>query len=254
MSWRSRRIPTGMAAALLVIGGAADAVAQTEAVVPPAMPVAANGAVEAQSDPLTNLARELAAAPTPAGAKPATLADREDLPLGRAAPTTAGAPEPKSPAGSGGWMISTLGSLGVVIGLILATRWAWTRYGGGVVTRSTPAVEVLSRTTVAPRNHVLLLRVGGRVLVVGDSSAGLRTLTEITEAEEVAGLLEAVTASRATSVSRGFAQVMSGTNRDYEALAEEEGRDGSEHRVDAARDSLSGLLSRMRTMQKGGTP
>src|SRR5690606_12807455 len=139
--------------------------------------------------------------------------------------------------------LGTLGALGFVLAVILVARWAWIRFGGGVISRSTPAVEVLSRTSVAPRNHVLLLRVGGRILVVGDSAGGLRTLTQIDEPDEVASLLEAVTAAKATSVSQGFAQLLSSKGGEFAIDA-----DDPEHRVDRARDSLSGLLSRVRTL------
>jgi len=64
-----------------------------------------------------------------------------------------------------------------------------------MVTSSAPQggiVEVLSRTTVAPRSHVVLMRVGTRILVVSDSPAGMRTLASVEDAEEVAELLGAI--------------------------------------------------------------
>lgn len=157
----------------------------------------------------------------------------------------------------GAWVLKTLSSLGLVIAVILLARWGWAKMGGAVAVRGSSVVEVLSRTTVAPRNHVLLLRVGGRVLVVGDSAAGLRTLASIEDPDEVASVLEAVTAAGGTSITRGFSQLLSRTDEEFDPQRRlaDEGGDRDEHRVDSARDSMSALLSRIRTLsQKGGTP
>ena len=152
----------------------------------------------------------------------------------------------------GSWILSTLTSLGLVIALILLARWGWTKMGGTVATRSSSVVEVLSRTTVAPRNQVLLLRVGGRVLVVGDSSAGLRTLANIEDPDEVANVLEAVTAAKGNSISQGFSQLLSSTDGDFKRQHRlvEEGGDNGEFRFDRARDSVSSLLSRVRNLSQ----
>ena len=115
--------------------------------------------------------------------------------------------------GAGGvgdnWLISTLAALGVVIALVFGLRWVLRR--GGVATTNTPrgsVVEVLSRTTVAPRSHVVLMRVGQRILIVNDSPNGMRTLGVVDEPEEVAELLGAIEADRPASVSKSFSGVM----------------------------------------------
>ncbi|MEO1237479.1 MAG: flagellar biosynthetic protein FliO [Planctomycetota bacterium] len=184
--------------------------------------------------------------------------DIEDTPLGASASgesrpagltnDSAGIEEP-----TGGWLLSTLAALGVVIGLIFATRWAFAKLGGQTIARPTPAVEVLSRTAVAPKNQVLLLRVGQRVLVVGDSSSGLRTLADLDDPEEVAGLLQSVTAGSERSLSGGFNQLVARFNGEYdgEARTKVEGGDPDEFRLDRTRDSLSGLVSRLRTLAPG---
>jgi flagellar biogenesis protein FliO len=153
-------------------------------------------------------------------------------------------------SGGAGWAMSTLAALGLVIGLILVARFAYIRFGGRMVAKPTQAVEVLSRTTVAPKNHVLLLRVGQRVLVVGDSNQGLRTLADVDDPEEVAGLLQATTASQPASVTNGFQQLVSRFNRDYDAADQvrDEGGDQSEIRLDKTRDTLAGLTTRLKSL------
>ena len=176
----------------------------------------------------------------------------EATPLGTPSEPSLGLGESSPGSGLG---LSTLSALGIVITLILGGRWAYVRFGGRVVTRSSPAVEVLSRTSVAPKNQVLLLRVGQRVLVVGDSSSGLRTLANLDDPEEVASLLQTVTSEQQTSVSRSFGSLMSRFNTDYDEKRQtlDEGGDAGEYRLDAARESLSGLSARLRTLsEKGG--
>ncbi|MEM7626417.1 MAG: flagellar biosynthetic protein FliO [Planctomycetota bacterium] len=178
--------------------------------------------------------------------------DIEQTPLG-ASPDRMGAGSGLSEP-NGGWVLSTCAALGVVIGLILAARWVYTKMGGKVATRSSPAVEVLSRTTVAPKNHVLLLRVGRRVLVVGDSGSGLRTLANLDDPEEIASVLQSVTSQQPTSVTKSFNGLVARFNGEYEAKSRfaEEGGDDSEIALDRTRDALSGLKSRLKAMSSGG--
>ncbi|MEX0655206.1 MAG: flagellar biosynthetic protein FliO [Phycisphaeraceae bacterium] len=164
-------------------------------------------------------------------------------------------------AGTGSMVLNTLTALGVVIGLILGLRWVWTKVSGQPTVGASPVVEVLARTPVAPRNHILIVRIGNRILIVGDSSAGLRTLATVDDPDEIADLLTAVTAAQDTSISRGFNQLLNRFQGDYDPAVDpavvphfdDEGGDRSEHVVDRARSSVSGLMSRLRLMGgKGG--
>ncbi|MCC6681711.1 MAG: flagellar biosynthetic protein FliO [Phycisphaeraceae bacterium] len=177
----------------------------------------------------------------------------EAQPLGSVVPDQSG---PSDPADSGvfdtgnSWLLSTLTALGVVLGLVLLLRWLFVRYfGGRLAVRSTPVVEVLSRSLIAPRQHVLLLRVGSRILVVSESPGGMRTLADVDDPEEVASLIGAVSSARDNSISRGFSRMLHGFHGQYEDKQTElEGGDDGEVAVDRARDSLDGLLSRVRLM------
>jgi flagellar biogenesis protein FliO len=156
--------------------------------------------------------------------------------------------------GSMSWILKTLTGLGLVVGLALLVRWVYIRLGGTVATSSSPVVEVLSRTNVAPRSHVMLLRVGGRVLVVSDSSAGMRTLASLEDDQEVADILGAVSASKPNSISKGFGQFLNRFNEDYR---EQEGMDlvdNEAHGAGGVRNTVSGLVSRVRSMGRQGGP
>ena len=81
-------------------------------------------------------------------------------------------------------------SLCVVAVLIVALGWAYKRMfasqqnkgGGG-------AVSLVSRTMLTPRHQVFVLRVGHRLIVVGDSGHGMNRLGEITDPAEMVAVL-----------------------------------------------------------------
>ena len=148
-----------------------------------------------------------------------------------------------------GWLLSTLAALGVVIALVFAIRWLLRR--GGVVSTAAPqggVVEVLSRTTVAPRSHVVLMRVGMRVLVVSDSPAGMRTLASVHDAEEVAELLGAIESAKPTSMGQSFGSVMKKLSGQWsgEEDASIDAIDSSVDEPAPAIDQAQGALSRVR--------
>ncbi|MEX0776166.1 MAG: flagellar biosynthetic protein FliO [Phycisphaeraceae bacterium] len=241
---------------------------------------ASNDGKSASDDALTSLARQLATAkgePAPvampaanvspsaatsadssvaSSAAPAfespPIAPNDRLPL---SPARRGGDVSAAPAGAAtsGWLGNTLAALAAVIGLIVIARGALAKWSGrsSAVTIS-PVAEVLTRITIAPRNHILLVRLGNRILVLGDSPAGLRTLESIADPEEIADLLTLVAAGKPNSISHGFSQLLgrfSGehhTGRPEDDLAEP-GGDEQEFHVDRARDRVSGLLARFRT-------
>ncbi len=163
--------------------------------------------------------------------------------------------EDRAPGGLA-WVFQTVAALGVVIGLILVLRAIFTKAMGNraVVTRSS-AVEVLSRVAVAPRHHVLIVRLGGRLLVLGESAGGLNTLANLDDGEEVAELLQAVTSSSPGSSGHGFSQMLKRFNGQYTERnrADEEGADDHEFQVDRTRDRVNSLMGRLRALGgKGG--
>jgi len=224
-----------------------------------AVPAVGQGDVADGIDEQGDRAGEAAASPAEQGEADVDLAPiaepvfaEEQLPLG---PTGADAAGDGDRAGADAlgrnWMMNTLAALGVVIGLIFLLRWLAKRsgLGGGVrVSASSPIVEVLSRTTVAPRSHIVLLRVGGRILVVNDGTAGMRTLATVEDPDEVAGLLQSVETAKESSMSNSFGRVMSKLSNQWSSADDtaELGNDESEAGFDRARTSLSGLRNRLR--------
>ncbi|BAM04512.1 FliO/MopB family protein [Phycisphaera mikurensis] len=196
--------------------------------------------------------RRMAADPTPALAGPATgwdvevgppAGDADPAPLESTplAPRTAASREAEAlpSAGSGGsslggYALPTLAALGVVVGLLYGLKAVAAKVGGVTPARPSPAVEVLSRTGVGPKSQVLLVRVGARVLVVGDSAAGgLRTLAEAVDEAEVAELLR----STAAAPAGGFQALL--------ASVGSEKADAVEDPPARAPDPLAGVKARL---------
>ena len=98
---------------------------------------------------------------------------------------------PGSTAASAGfdWQRLVL-AMAVVIGVIIALRYAiGLLYPSVRAGRGSRAIRVLTRTPIAPRQQVMLLQVGRRVIVVGESGGNLSSLATITEPDEVAELI-----------------------------------------------------------------
>lgn len=219
-----------------------------------------------------------ALASTPSGDWSATAAaattapavsDNDLLPLkpGSASSLAPGAPNSASPASGtasglpGSWLSNTLVALVVVVGLILLIRLAIGRFQGRMgpaARRSSPAIEVLSRVALAPRNHLLLVRIGQRLLVLGDSPHGLTSLANLDNPQEVAAILLQVASSKPGSATAQFQQMLAKMSGQYQADrpendATQTGGDDREADVDRARSELSSLSARLKQMAGGGS-
>lgn len=155
-----------------------------------------------------------------------------------------------------GMVLNTVTALGVIIGLILAGRWMYAKAGGRVAAHvgSGGPIEVMSRTAIAPKQNVLLLRVGQRVLVVSESSAGLRTLSEIDDPDTVADLLTHVQTSTPNSFSSSFTKLMGYAGRSESQLDDDPMLGGEQHEptFDRARETVSSLLGKVRQVTRAG--
>lgn len=142
------------------------------------------------------------------------LADIGDGATGRIAPR---ATEPMAPrkigtskggATSAGWT-TVAGALAVVVVLILALAKV-ARQRGLLAPADLPreAVDVLGRKLIDYRNTVHLVRCGSRLLVLASSQAGLTTLAEITDADEVDSLTALCKSSEPAALTESFGELM----------------------------------------------
>ncbi|HUT60463.1 MAG TPA: flagellar biosynthetic protein FliO [Phycisphaerae bacterium] len=96
-----------------------------------------------------------------------------------------------------GWERTVL-ALAVVVAVVLGLRYLLKRFAGpGRITGRGGVIEVLARAAVLPRQHLLLVRMGRRLVLLGSAPGGLTTLAEITDPEEVAELSDAAQAGGA---------------------------------------------------------
>lgn len=163
-------------------------------------------------------------------------------------------------------------ALGGVVGLILLLRVGLRQIFPGVIPqRSTRAMQLLCRFPIAPRQHLLLVQVGKRLIVVGDGGAQLNPLCEITAPEEVEAIVTQVREESASSLRRfelffgkarkGYTEEPAGEETDKvadepepapAAPASEAPFDAShelnEPALSQTRDELSGLAQKVRAL------
>ncbi|MBT4866875.1 MAG: FliO/MopB family protein [Planctomycetaceae bacterium] len=90
----------------------------------------------------------------------------------------------RSSVGQSAW--KTFGTLAAIIGLIVVGARFWKKHGpkltGGLPVE---AIDVLGKRSVDARQSIVLVRLGSRILVLGSTANGLRTLSEVTDPVEV---------------------------------------------------------------------
>jgi flagellar biogenesis protein FliO len=159
-------------------------------------------------------------------------------------------------------------ALAAVLGLIFFLRWAARRlYKVPVTGRPSGAVQVLSRTVLSPKQQLVLLQVGKRVLVVADGGAQMSALCQITEPDEVASLVGQLRSEKESAATKAFGSVFGRMRKRFEAEPSEAepqetsieppGKRGSRlditdteepnvEAIDDTRQELNGLLEKVR--------
>jgi flagellar biogenesis protein FliO len=196
----------------------------------------------------------LAQAPAPADDPPTPA--REQIPLGRtpddADNRAEGSTGAGSPLASG---LKVAAALGVVITLIVLLRVVLRRIGGFATTGGAgQLVDVIGRASIGPKTQIVLLKVNHRVIVAGQTPAGISTLASIEDPDEVAAVLAQVRSRGDHSISRSFQRLMRQFDRtggDAEVAGSIAPAD-DEHTVDRARGQVSSLLDRLRRFRGGG--
>ena len=130
---------------------------------------------------------------------------------------------------------------------------------GGVTTGHSRAVQVISRTIVSPKQQLMLVKVGRRLVLVANTSAGMNAICEIRDEQEVADLLGQVSAEQGDSVSRAFGSLF---RREEDKFSSDEPAGDPDRPVPqqadspetaaigSTRDELSGLMEKVRLVSK----
>lgn len=156
----------------------------------------------------------------------------------------------------GPWVRTTM-ALGGVVVLIVFLGWGYRRVADNrgawpfaARPRSATMMEVLGRTTISPRQSVVLMRVGPRLVLVGCTADAIRPLDVISDPEQVSRMLGHVAQQRADSQSAEFAQCLERESGSYG------GEDESHHetvmpeeaRLGELKAKLHGTLERLRSV------
>src|SRR4051794_25673975 len=107
-------------------------------------------------------------------------------------------------------------------------------------------VQVLSRTHVSAKQKILLIQVGTRVLVVGDSGQQLNSLCEINDADEAAALIAQakgdVQTGAAGSVGSLLSTAAARLRPKSQQSADADGKAQNQNELAATQQELDGLL------------
>jgi len=113
----------------------------------------------------------------------------------------------------GSTLITVISSLAIVLGLLLLCVWLLRRgMPKGSSRLPQEVVEILGQAPLTARQNVHLLRLGAKLLLVNVSPAGVETLCEIDDAQEVdrlAGLCKQSTTESTSTVFRNVFQQFS---------------------------------------------
>jgi flagellar biogenesis protein FliO len=115
------------------------------------------------------------------------------------------------------------GALGVVIGCIFIVRYIGKKLLGLQTSGSGGGgVQILSRTPVSPRQQLMLIQVGRRIVLVANCGAAMNALCEITDADEVASLAGQLQQRRRTSATSAFLSIFGKAGANFEAEQEQQ--------------------------------
>ena len=96
-------------------------------------------------------------------------------------------------------------ALSMVLGLIFAMRWAGKKYFPSAgVPRSGGAMKILSRLVISPKQQLLMIQIGRRIVVVGDASGQMSALSEITDPDETASLIGQIAEEKSAGSVKAF--------------------------------------------------
>lgn len=147
-------------------------------------------------------------------------------------------------------------ALGIVLLAIFVAHRVWKRLGlPGVSGRLSGVLQVVSRLSVSPKQQILLVRVGRRLVLVGNSGTQMNPLCEIGDPEEAASLLGEVATHREESASASFNAVLGGEEKRFEeetiaAVTSDESTLETEDdsAIAGTRAELSGLAEKVRSL------
>jgi flagellar biogenesis protein FliO len=108
-------------------------------------------------------------------------------------------------------------AFGAVIGLILLMKPIGRKLLGATATaKPSRVMQVVTRCPLTPKQQLLMIRIGQRLVVVGDSGTQLTALCQITDADEVASITGALQREPAAGIPKTFQGLFGKARNAYE--------------------------------------
>lgn len=157
--------------------------------------------------------------------------------------------------GSSPWYRSGLVSICVVLGLVWLIYKVARKWIPGSKVSDSGVLKVVARTTLTPKQHVALVRLGRRFVMVGVSPDRIDQLCVVDEADEVSELIvrtDGGTAPRSSEFDMELSREMS----DYDLAHEQEAdQEADQEAVSGSpgtprRPPLQELLNRLQSLQR----
>ncbi len=142
-------------------------------------------------------------------------------------------------------------ALGIVLVAIFISHQVWKRMGmPGAAGRASGTLQVVSRLNITPKQQIMLVRVGRRLVLIGNSGGQMNSLCEIGDPEEAAALLGQTAVEREGSVSTSFKAVLGGEEKHFEDPAETMEQEEEDPAVATTREEIHGLMEKVKGMSK----
>lgn len=193
----------------------------------------------------------------PAAAEPSQAPANawESIEIGRSPKAASNRPASTGAASSSYSLWRLMGSLALVLGMIFAARWLGRRFLGLSSARdSSGVIQVLCKSVLSPKQRLLLVQVGRRMVLVADCGSQMNALCEITDPEEIATLSGQIQQHKADSSTNAFLSLMGHASTQFEkaekspqdAADSAHGGQEADPQLNGMREELNGLMEKVR--------
>lgn len=148
-------------------------------------------------------------------------------------------------------------ALALVLGAIYVSNRVWKRLGmPGLGNKASGSLQVVSRLAISPKQQILLIRVGRRLVLVGNSGGQMNPLTEIVDPEETAGIIGQVAVEQHESSTATFNEVLGGEEKQFDPAVHVDVPPGEAAQAEddpslmTTREELQGLMEKVRGLSQ----
>jgi len=128
---------------------------------------------------------------------------------------------------TGSWGAAIL-ALAVVLAVIFVAaylfRRAWPSSQGW---RNCPAIEILGRTYLSPKQSLCLVKVGKEITLLGLCADRISALGKIDDPEQIAGIVSRIEQARQTSITNSFSNLFRQNQHHYHGVEQDGEPDGT---------------------------